>query len=172
MAWSVKCRERPRESPSFEQNTYHNHFDWHQSFAVWCSGSIQLFISWAIPFILFSLCTWNPLYSLPLSPLPDNSLKLTSLKGAARDAISILVSENRSRYSTRQPLYCRSLYLFSEQHHLILWLQVSGHLLEDGSKLPGWELSGAWDQELVVKKPDGKRETLWKYKEPEYLDTR
>ena len=51
-------------------------------------------------------------------------------------------------------------------------MQVSGYLIEDGITVPDVEISGAWDQELLVKKSDGKKQTLWKYKEPAFLDTR
>ncbi len=44
--------------------------------------------------------------------------------------------------------------------------------MEEGNRVPDLELSGAWDQELLVKKPDGKKQTLWKYKEPTFLDIR
>lgn len=51
-------------------------------------------------------------------------------------------------------------------------MQVTGHLIEDGKTVSNFEISGCWDQELAVKKPNGKREVLWKYKEPKYLDSR
>ena len=49
---------------------------------------------------------------------------------------------------------------------------MSGYLIEEGVTVPDIELSGAWDQELLVKNLEGKKQTLWKYKEPAFLDTR
>ena len=51
-------------------------------------------------------------------------------------------------------------------------MQVAGHLIENDGIVPNVDLYGAWDEELVVKKQDGQKETIWQYKAPQYVDSR
>ena len=44
--------------------------------------------------------------------------------------------------------------------------------MEGGVVVPKLEISGKWDQEVVVKHPSGKKETLWSYKAPAFVDDR
>ena len=51
-------------------------------------------------------------------------------------------------------------------------IQVQGTLVEGGTVVDNLEITGKWDQELVVKHPSGEKEMLWSYKAPAYVDIR